>query len=107
MDEFNETIEIFRGDLGMSVNLEKYVRLRSGTYSIVLLIKIVHIAVKYLNKELNRYSRVHACICNTKSTLKTLKNPLAISIQLYVLANPRKCAYCNLHLSRLLPRLSQ
>lgn len=35
------------------------------TYSIILLIEIVDIAIQYFNKELNRYGRIHACICNT------------------------------------------
>lgn len=51
-------------------------------YRLILLLKIINIAIENLNKELYRYCSVHACISYPESTLQTLKNALAITIQL-------------------------
>ncbi len=50
------------------------------SYSFILLIKVIDVAIEDLNKELDGNSGVHASICNTKSALKTFQDSLAITI---------------------------
>lgn len=42
---------------------------RVGTYSIVFLVKVIHISVENLNKKFNRHRGIHASVCNTKCSL--------------------------------------
>ena len=54
------------------------------TYSFILLIKIVDIAVEDLHKELDGHSSVHASICNTQRPLETFQDSLPISVELEI-----------------------
>jgi hypothetical protein len=45
------------------------VLLRMITYSLILLIKVIDVAIQDLNEKLYGYGSVHASVRNTKSTL--------------------------------------
>jgi hypothetical protein len=54
------------------------------TYSFILLVKIVDVAVEDLHKELDGHSSVHASICNTQRPLETFQDSLPISVELKI-----------------------
>lgn len=61
VDEFDEAVEIFGRDLEhVSYNCEDW---EKRDYGIVLLVEVVHVSVQNLNKELDRYCSIHACVC--------------------------------------------
>lgn len=53
------------------------------TYSFVLLVKVVDVTIQDLDKELDRHSRIHACVSDAQCTLQTLQNALAITVRLW------------------------
>src|SRR5436309_13565418 len=91
MDELDKTIQVFGRDLvkmspspaDKSCMMRLYAQQRI-TYSFVLLIKIVYVAVENFDKQFNGHGSIHACICYAKSALQTLKHPFRITVQLWV-----------------------
>ena len=58
------------------------------TYRFILLIKVVHVSVQDLDKQLDGSGSLHAGVRNTKSALQAFENTLAVSVELitYMLA---------------------
>ena len=52
------------------------------TYSFVLLVKVVHVAIENLDKELDGDGGVHTCVGNSESPLQAFQDTLAVAIQL-------------------------
>lgn len=52
------------------------------TYSIVLLIKVVHVAVQDFDEQLHRNGGIHAGISDTERALQTLEYSFSIAIEL-------------------------
>jgi hypothetical protein len=52
------------------------------TYSIVLLVKVVHVAVQDFHEQLHRHCGIHAGIGNTECALQTLEYSFSIAIEL-------------------------
>jgi hypothetical protein len=67
VDELDQAIEVFCGDLGRVRNESGNARV--GTYSVVLLVEVVHVSVEDLDKQLHRHCGVHAGIGNTECPL--------------------------------------
>jgi hypothetical protein len=53
-----------------------------GSYGVVLLIKIVHVAVENLDEELYGHRSIHACICYPQSALEAFEDAFAVSVEL-------------------------
>jgi hypothetical protein len=67
VDELDETIEVFGGDLDRVRNESG--NIRDGTYSVVLLVEVVHVSVEDLNEQFHRHCGVHAGISHAERTL--------------------------------------
>lgn len=52
------------------------------TYGFVLLVKVVDISIKDLNKKFDRNSRVHASVSDSESSLQALQHTFAVSVEL-------------------------
>lgn len=55
---------------------------KGTTYSFVLLVKVVDVAVQDLDKELNGGGRLHARVGDTESALETLENAFSVAVEL-------------------------
>ena len=81
MDELNEAVQVFCRNLSC-ISIESSVYDRSMTYSIVFLIKVVHVAVQDFDEQLYRHCSIHAGIGDTERALQTLEYSFPIAIKL-------------------------
>jgi hypothetical protein len=82
VDELDKAVQVFGCDL-QSVSLFQSDLNGYVTYSIVLLVKIVHVAVQDLNKQLHGHCGIHACIGDTERTLQTFEYSFSIAVELW------------------------
>jgi hypothetical protein len=67
VDKFNKAIKVFRRDLAsISCDVSFW---DECTYSIILLVEVVHVAVQNLNEEFHGHRGIHACVSNTECAL--------------------------------------
>ena len=81
MDQFNQSIKVLGRHLS-HVSIHRHDRKGRSTYSIILLVKVIDIAVENLDEQLNRHGRVHASVSHPEGTLQTFEYPLAITVEL-------------------------
>lgn len=84
MDEFDEAVDVFGGDLvGDSwVSWDRILvcLMGFGTYGFVLLVVVIHVLVENLDKELNGHGGIHASVCHTESALQAFEDAFAVSV---------------------------
>jgi hypothetical protein len=80
VDKLNKAIKVFRRDLAsISSDVSFW---NECTYSIILLVEVVHVAVQNLNKEFHGHRGIHTCVSNTECTLQTFEHSLSIAVEL-------------------------
>lgn len=55
---------------------------KGDTHRLVALVKVVHVSIQNLDKQLNRRRSLHARVRHAERALETLEHPLAITVQL-------------------------
>lgn len=79
MDELNEAIQVFCGDLKLLANSSCG---EFNAYGFILLLEVVDVAIEDFHEKFYRNCRVHARIGNSQGALKTFQNSLAVSVKL-------------------------
>lgn len=71
VNELNQTINVFGGHLQhvSHKSFQIFSLSPTPTYRFVLLVKVVHVAIQDLNKQLDRRRRLHARVSHAKSSL--------------------------------------
>ena len=83
VDELDEAVEVLGRHL--EEGIVRWERLCVGgclAYRFVLLVKVVDVAVEDLDEELDGGCRLHTGVGHTQSSLQTLKDTLAVAVQL-------------------------
>lgn len=80
VDQLDETVHVLGRHLSdMLAPLPSSEKMRA-THRFVLLIKVVHVAIENLHKQLDRRSRLHASVSDTEGTLQAFQHALAVAV---------------------------
>lgn len=84
MNQLDQSVQVFRRHLSLTVSHNLYTARSANTYSIILLVKVIDVTVQDLDEQLDRDRGVHASISHTQGSLQTLEHSLAVSVELLV-----------------------